>query len=310
MKFILATAVRNEGPYLLEWIAHHKLLGFDRIIIYSNDNDDGSDALLAALRDEGLIDWRPRVLKPGQKPQLSAFNGLSRELLADKEQHGNYLAWFDCDEFLILRKHQTVQELLSYYSFPDALYVNWKHFGSSGINRYSPDLTVDRFLQCSSTFVFNTRFKSISKVDPTLFKNLLHHRPSPKNEELPVRIIYAASKPEGQVPPRDITHRSLRGHINKAPFFHEVCHLNHYAIRSKEEYQWKISRGNGWKANDDKSKHFNTGYFAIRDNNDEQDRFASEKYSESIKNYLASLPENIRILGKQIIDSKISMRQS
>ncbi len=73
MKFIMATCVRNEGPYLLEWIMHYQLLGFDRIIIFSNDNNDGSDALLAALHEAQIIDWRPRVLLPEQSPQLSAL---------------------------------------------------------------------------------------------------------------------------------------------------------------------------------------------------------------------------------------------
>ncbi len=114
MKFTLATCVRNEGPYLLEWVAHYKRLGFDRIVIFSNDNDDGSDELLSAMQDIGLIEWRPRKLEPGTSPQLSAFRAYSKRLLADPDEQGGYLAWFDCDEYLILKQHTSIKELLNF----------------------------------------------------------------------------------------------------------------------------------------------------------------------------------------------------
>lgn len=53
---MLATA-RNEGIYLLEWLAYHRCLGVDAFYLYSNDNDDGSDELLHALADAGVITW-------------------------------------------------------------------------------------------------------------------------------------------------------------------------------------------------------------------------------------------------------------
>jgi len=53
---MLATA-RNEGIYLLEWIAYHRCLGVEGFYIYSNDNDDGSDDLLRALAEAGVITW-------------------------------------------------------------------------------------------------------------------------------------------------------------------------------------------------------------------------------------------------------------
>ncbi|MBB2200739.1 glycosyltransferase family 2 protein [Gluconacetobacter tumulisoli] len=53
---VLATA-RDEAIYLLEWVAWHRMIGFDHIFICSNNNVDGSDALLAALARHGLITW-------------------------------------------------------------------------------------------------------------------------------------------------------------------------------------------------------------------------------------------------------------
>ena len=36
-KKILFSAVKNEGPFILEWIAYHKAVGFDAVLVVSND---------------------------------------------------------------------------------------------------------------------------------------------------------------------------------------------------------------------------------------------------------------------------------
>ena len=53
MKILSASTVRNEGPYLLEWIAWHQVLGVTDFLVYSNDCDDGSDLLLNRLAEHG-----------------------------------------------------------------------------------------------------------------------------------------------------------------------------------------------------------------------------------------------------------------
>ena len=62
----LISSVKDEGPFLLEWVAHHLVLGFDRILIASNDCSDGTDRLLAALDGAGYVRHVPNKLKPGE----------------------------------------------------------------------------------------------------------------------------------------------------------------------------------------------------------------------------------------------------
>ena len=54
----VVTSIRNEGVALLEWVAHYRVLGFDTIFIYTNDNTDGSIALLERLAEHGIIRLR------------------------------------------------------------------------------------------------------------------------------------------------------------------------------------------------------------------------------------------------------------
>ena len=38
--FTVVSTMKNEGPYILEWVAHYKALGFDRIVVCTNDCED------------------------------------------------------------------------------------------------------------------------------------------------------------------------------------------------------------------------------------------------------------------------------
>ncbi|MEL6427490.1 MAG: glycosyltransferase family 2 protein, partial [Pseudomonadota bacterium] len=55
MRALIVTTMRNEGPYILEWLAHHRAVGFTDFLVFSNDCDDGTDALLDRLHELGQI---------------------------------------------------------------------------------------------------------------------------------------------------------------------------------------------------------------------------------------------------------------
>jgi len=69
---ILASA-RNEGPYILDWIAYHRSVGFDHIFLYTNNNTDGSDELLALLAKSGEITWIDNNASADVMPQFRAY---------------------------------------------------------------------------------------------------------------------------------------------------------------------------------------------------------------------------------------------
>ena len=310
MKFTLATCVRNEGPYLLEWVAHYKQLGFDRIVIFSNDNDDGSDELLAAMHDDQLIEWRPRTLAYGESPQLSAYKLFSNELFADPKEQGGYLAWLDCDEFLVLKQHSSIQELLQHYQFPDALFVNWKHFGSAGQQKYQHGHTISRFLTCDSASPLNKFGKSISRLDSSLYAYISNHRPIPIKNDVWGRIIYAADFPTDVPVAKEIVYGHHPQKLEGSPIFHDVCQLNHYAVRSKEEYVWKTIRGNGRFALDNGKKHFKQPYFGQHDLNTEIELFAHEKYVTPIQLFISELSTKLTALETLVVDQIIQGSRS
>jgi len=46
---VIVACMRDEALFVVEWVAHHLALGFDRIIVFTNDCSDGTDALLKAM---------------------------------------------------------------------------------------------------------------------------------------------------------------------------------------------------------------------------------------------------------------------
>ncbi len=98
-KIAAVVAVRDEGINLIEWVAHHQAIGVERIFIYSNDNIDGSDALLASLAEHGLITLLSHTSALGINVQRKALQHAVHFLpeLRDFE----WVLFVDADEFTI-----------------------------------------------------------------------------------------------------------------------------------------------------------------------------------------------------------------
>ena len=128
---ILFTAQKNEGPFILEWVAYHKVVGFTDIIVFSNDCDDGSDILLDRLAAAGEVTHRVHTPGPHRKPQMNA------ERLAREEslfRNDDWVMWLDLDEFLFVQKPpHTVDALITDIGPAKAVALAWRHFGDAGV---------------------------------------------------------------------------------------------------------------------------------------------------------------------------------
>lgn len=216
--------IKDEGRYLPEWIAHYLALGFDRIVIYDNDSKSETLAVedICAQQDARItvIPW-PDV--PSQFSQIAAYEDALARCATD------WIAFFDTDEFLVLKKHASIQSYLK--SAPvdaGAVCINWVIFGSSGEAHYRPELVARRFRRCSLTTGINQHVKSI--VRKAGARRMSH----PHSPELRKRFTYV----DGDLKPIKLEQRAFN-----ANYTYETAQLNHYVLRSREEYQWKLERG-------------------------------------------------------------------
>ena len=58
--------MKDEGPFILEWIAHHRAIGFEQIIVFTNDCTDGTVRLLKSLEEQGYCTHRNNRVKEGE----------------------------------------------------------------------------------------------------------------------------------------------------------------------------------------------------------------------------------------------------
>lgn len=145
-RFGIVAILRNEAPYLLEWIAHYRVLGFERIVIYDNGSNDTSCRILGPLADARIVDavyWRDR-----DERQVRAYNDAVRRLRPLVE----WCLFADLDEFLVLDPGLTLEDLVPESPEIAAVGIPWRIFGSGGQRNRGTDLVIERFTKAAPTF--------------------------------------------------------------------------------------------------------------------------------------------------------------
>jgi hypothetical protein len=248
----LCAIMKNEYFYILEWIAYHRLLGFDRIVIYSNDSTDGSVDLLNALARCGVIAHWLQPTGAGVSPQHAAYAHAIRTCETE------WIGFLDADEFLVLKEDETVQDFLARFDAEvSAVAVNWRMFGSSGRRTYEPGLVIERFTRATDKdHSVNTHFKSFVRAERVA-------RMAVHNARLKSGDYVNAS---GEPIERENIGRSKGVDTRRAQ-------VNHYCVKSREEFEWKRARGFADRALGDpvKSTARQDSFFDFHDRNECED---------------------------------------
>lgn len=218
----IAAIFKNEAPYILEWLAHHRLQGFTDFFIADNESTDGSGELLHALSNAGLIHHQRFPNPPSGKPQLPAY----RELLKRFGAQVDWMAIVDADEFIWPQKPDftVIQWLASLGPTADvgAIALNWAVYGSGGSLRATPEPMTQRLsARAEQGFWSNHHFKSL--VRPQAVLDVIN--PHCVALHSPYRYVHADGTACRQ----------------SRPGLSEVVHwkpvrINHYVVKSWTEY--------------------------------------------------------------------------
>ncbi len=98
-RYAVVATMRDDGIYILEFIAYYLALGFEHVFIYTNDNRDDSDALLGALAEHGIITVIENDISGFVEPEAKAF-GHALNRLADLRDF-EWVLFVDSDEYLM-----------------------------------------------------------------------------------------------------------------------------------------------------------------------------------------------------------------
>jgi len=255
---VLMCSMRDEGPFVLEFVAHHRAIGFDRIFIASNDCRDGTDLLLDALDRAGAITHFRNEVQPGELPQHSAYAGIRRRYGLDA---ADWLMVLDADEFLdVTTGGGRVQDLTAQADAAvDIIMLNPLTFGTSRDPRWQPGLVTEHFpLRLPARHVANRPVKTLAR-NVGRFRQIHNHSVVGYRGDSALTVMRADGS-RFDIPPGDKLWTVLRN-VPVDKIRHGLAHYNHYAVKSLASYLLRHDRGRGAAPKGEQNDRHTSGYF-------------------------------------------------
>jgi hypothetical protein len=259
---LIVTCMKNEGPFILEWLAYHRMIGVDDFLVYTNDCDDGTDNLLDALQARGILQRRDNPFREmGGKPQQSALQAADSEPLV---QNAGWLISMDVDEFINVHVGGgRLPDLYSAVGEAGLISLTWRLFGNCDVDTYEDRPIVEQFTRCAPHLIRRPHqawgFKTLFR-NQGLFKGIGVHRPRGYLGGTPLWV-----NGSGQPMPSRFYKEGWRSGIDS--YGYDLVTLNHYAVRSVESFLVKRDRGRVNHVARDQGE----AYWFRMNNNDESD---------------------------------------
>ncbi len=276
---VLFSAQKNEGPFLLEWIAYHKVVGFDLIVIASNDCTDGSDVLLDALAEAGEIVHLHNVVPSGVAAQTAAATMVKTSGVIP---FGSWVMWLDSDEYLLPSPPaKTVKALIRSVPNADALSVAWRLCGDSGFASWPGRQISGAFTKAEPRHRSRPRqVKTLFKYDERI-ERLDIHRPVLREGETPQSFNWIAGN--GDVVPDDFfkpTRRNPFNRILNTDRVFRMAQVLHFSIRTPDMFARKARRGDGYFPSEADPVVRDQRFYDHKNKNDVEERGALSYFFE------------------------------
>ncbi|CZR50135.1 uncharacterized protein PAC_00007 [Phialocephala subalpina] len=233
----ICLAIGNQAKDLPEWLTHHYYhLGIRRFYIM----DDGSEPPISEMEDFGIprsaLTFTYQDREDRASNQQTVFYDIC---LRNYGSLHHWIAFFDADEFLeVTSPNETFRGILEQFETNDgvgALGVSWKVHTSNGLL---------------------TRPESCRKS----FTTCIYDAPEDQGRSSDNRHVKSLVRPSKAVKPSGNPHKFdlVEGAVTvgehgdmvvteafRYPVTRDRLALHHYAVKSKEEYEEKLHRGNG-----------------------------------------------------------------
>ena len=233
--------VRNEGAFLLEWLAHHRAVGMDHFVVFSNDCDDGTDDLLDHLATFG---WLTHVRNDGPYDKAGKqFTALNMATKMDVVRASKWLLVLDIDEFVNIHTGDgTFAALHAAIPQATAITLTWRLFGNNEQVHYHDRPVTEAFDHAAPDILYwpwrAAMFKTLYANDGTYKKPGVHRPRAPG----PARI-QNASWFDGHGRALDAQFKTKRVFSAFGQPNYGLVQLNHYPLGALESYIIKVDRG-------------------------------------------------------------------
>ena len=238
MRILLVSALRDEGPHLLEWVAHHRAIGVTDFLLFSNECSDGTDTMLDGLASMGVVHMRN---EPSQGKSVQ-WNALRQAWGQDQRRAADWILCIDTDEFINLRAPlDSLADLIGACGDTDAIVLPWRLFGHNGQGSLTDGLTTELFTRAAPADcgypIGAQQFKTLFR-NKGPFRQIGVHRPRLKKDAT-ARWVDGS----GKALPEAFAQAEQRITLYGLPEASALVQLNHYSVRSAESFMLKRLRG-------------------------------------------------------------------
>lgn len=254
----IVSMMKDEAPFLLHWIAHHRLLGFDRIMVFTNDCSDGTDTMLDRLAAMGEVIHHRNAVDPGDKPQPLA---LRRAAKLAEVMESEWIIALDVDEYVSI-KAGGLDDLFATAPEADGFALTWRIMGGAGRRDWT-DQPVTQTYNSGAPDLFRKGWGVKTLFKPFEGLKLGIHRPTVKGRDKSALRARAWVNGSGKPMTTGFMEGMWRSSLATLGYAH--AEVAHFATQSHEAYLRRSARGNV-NAKPDK---YDATYYAIFDRNEE-----------------------------------------
>ncbi len=220
-KIAICAIFKDEAPYILEWLAFHKMIGVDLFVLYDNGSSDGGPDLVRRSsfeRNVTLIDW---PMAGGQIPAYQDF-------CSNHASRYDWVAFVDLDEFIVPASGSSIRDLLMRKAYAEysAILLQWLVFGPSGHQDKPHGLVIESYTsRLPEDFPASRHVKSLVRGKAVTGAGTTPHI---------VNVNGPTCNTRGE---------TVLSYAEQPVECHDVMAINHYFTKSREDWLAKLRRG-------------------------------------------------------------------
>lgn len=280
--------IKNEAPYMPEWLEYHILQGIEKFYIYDNESTDNIKEVLRPYIEAGIVEY---MFWPGKAQQVHVCNDCLTKCKLDTR----WLVHFDIDEFIVPHFDENIPAYLKKMEDHVAILLTWLAHGTSGHETRTPGLVIERFKDHINhdleSWVGEAGGWTNSQVKEIVNPRFVDRFISPHMHYLLGSAVAVNSK--GQ-PVHAFNHEPEGRTLAN-------IHINHYPLKSVEEFWNKRGKGRGTKIiEDEKQQKYYDDYFARHNHNEVKNDPRMDKFIPLVKQaiqdrYKGNVPPNVGV---------------